>query len=106
MAYLNVNATRWVDDHFPGFVEIQFLQSDGGTITVIDKVPVVDRDNNLTPETRYPVPLQLDCSVLRVEQGEDGRQIARIELDYGVTDFADNAVFEVSVDLVGDLPDE
>ncbi|GGK59426.1 hypothetical protein [Nocardia camponoti] len=57
MMRLNAEATRWVDDAFPGFVEVAFRQADGAMVIFTEKLPVVDARSGLTAESAYPVSL-------------------------------------------------
>ncbi|WP_194813402.1 hypothetical protein [Nocardia sp. XZ_19_385] len=96
--------TQWVDDDFPGFVEIQFQQADDATVALIEKAPVLDNEDRLTLTSAYPVPWRLGCDVLHVEHDQHGRHVATIELHAGVSDPSGNGVYEVSVDQLGDMP--
>lgn len=62
--------------------------ADGGIAVLIDKVPVFGVD--VTPDSVYPVPVELACEVLRYE-GE----VAVIVLDHGITDQDDSGEFRV-----------
>ncbi|MEV6770094.1 hypothetical protein AB0N05_15865 [Nocardia sp. NPDC051030] len=100
MTYLRAEAVRWADDHFPGFVEIKFQQADGSTASLIEKVPVVQApgiagETELTCDATYPITLELGCDLMGIDPD---RRVATIELYWG------NGIFEVPVDLLGDLP--
>ena len=61
-------ATRCVDDAFPVWIEVEFTDADGATVTLIDKPPVFGVDYG--PATDYPAPVSVDCEVLRYESPE------------------------------------
>jgi hypothetical protein len=58
-------ATRCVDDAFPYWIEVEFADADGATVTVVDKAPVFGVGYG--PTTAYPAPVALECEVLRHE---------------------------------------
>jgi len=41
---LAVQITRYVDDHFPGFVECTFQDAEGKTHVFVEKVPIVSQE--------------------------------------------------------------
>ncbi|MGH3926263.1 MAG: hypothetical protein ACRDTT_25935 [Pseudonocardiaceae bacterium] len=55
MAYLTATAIRWVDDDFPGWVEVELVEADGPVITLADKAPVSEDGGRLTAEVACPV---------------------------------------------------
>lgn len=81
MNYLSGIATRWADDAFPGWVEVQIVDSDNTTVRLVDKVPVFG--DNLNAETVYPVPVEVACSVLRTEHNQQDRELAVVRLVRG-----------------------
>lgn len=95
MTYLKAEAVRWADDHFPGWVEITFRQADGSTARLVEKAPVVDGEDRLTPDAVYPVALELGCDISHVDRD---RRVATIELPWHM------GVFDVPIALLGDLP--
>ena len=44
MPTLAVQITRYVDDHFPGFVECTFQDAEGKTHVFVEKVPIVSQE--------------------------------------------------------------
>jgi len=85
---IRAEATRWVDDDQPGWVEIIIVDADGVRWVVVEKVPVLG-DDSLTPEATYPRPTLVPCNA---EPGdEDGRVVVTllhdIEAEGGQTRF-------------------
>ncbi|MEV0294852.1 hypothetical protein [Nocardia sp. NPDC050710] len=96
MTYLKAEVVRWADDSFPGFVEIEFRQADDSTVRLVEKAPVLDCEDRLTYDAAYPVTLELGCDIAHIDTD---RRVAAIELHW------DMGVFDVPIDLLGDLPD-
>lgn len=76
MMYLKAEAVRWADNEFPGWVEITFGQADGSTARLVEKAPVVDGEDRLTPVAVYPVALELGCGISHVDRD---RRVATVE---------------------------
>ncbi|WP_040810607.1 hypothetical protein [Nocardia concava] len=96
MTYIKAVAVRYEDDHFPGWVEAQFQQSDGSTASFVAKVPEFEEHDQLTRDAAYPIPLKIPCDLLTVDRD---RHLATIDLRIG-TD-----LYEVALDQLANLPD-
>ncbi|GIJ45324.1 hypothetical protein Val02_22100 [Virgisporangium aliadipatigenens] len=79
MYVVRVAAVRWVDEEWPGWVEVLLTESDGSVVSIVDKVPVLDGDGRLTPGGSLPVGLELPCDVL--ERRADGGAVIRLRSD-------------------------
>jgi hypothetical protein len=90
--------TRWVDEYFPGWVEVRFTAADGTEVAVTDKLPVFGID--MTVDTPLPVPSGLACDVLRRERDQDGGELAIVLLSYRVEDEDGRREFRVSAGQV------
>lgn len=77
MPSLAVEITRYVDDHFPGWVECVLLDADGTRHTFVDKVPVVTLAN-LQSDSDYPQPGSVRCEVEAQWIDDDGRCLVRV----------------------------
>jgi len=55
MPSLTVEISRFVDEHFPGFVECTLIDAAGTRHTIVDKVPIVTLAN-LSSTSSYPQP--------------------------------------------------
>lgn len=75
---VRVTATRWADDHFPGWIEAVIRGAGGRDHLVVEKVPVLTA-LDLRPGSDYPVELWLSATATAVES--DG---VRVVLDHGV----------------------
>jgi hypothetical protein len=56
------------DEPFPGWVEVTFTDADGHVWSVFDKPPVFANTDNLTRDSPFPVPVELDCEILSIDQ--------------------------------------
>ena len=100
MASLRGMATRWVDDAFPGWVEVRFVEADDTVVVLTDKTPVFGLDG-LTVDTALPAAVELPCEVLRRERDERRRELAVVVLSHGAMDQEGRNQFRVLADQVG-----
>jgi hypothetical protein len=77
MPAVSVQITRYVDDHFPGFVEFVLIDALGTTHTFVEKVPVVSIDN-LSSTSTYPCNVEIQCEIYREWQDDAGLSFAAI----------------------------
>jgi hypothetical protein len=62
---LRATAVRWVSrEPQPGLVEVQLIDRDGQSWSFIDKPPMFTARNELRSDTRYPVEVEIACSVI------------------------------------------
>jgi hypothetical protein len=99
MAYLRGAVTRWVDDAQPGWVETRLVDADGTVVLLTDKVPVFGLDG-VTADTPFPVPVDLECEVVRYERDWHDREIAVVVLDHGIMDQEGRNQFRVPADQI------
>jgi hypothetical protein len=85
MPAVSVQITRYIDDHFPGFVECVLVDAFGTAHTFIEKVPVVSADN-LSSVSTFPCSGEVQCEICREWQDEAGLSITAIctERPWGV----------------------
>jgi hypothetical protein len=84
MKYLRVQAVRWVADQpIPGIVEVRFRDASGVERVIVDKAPVFDPVNVLTPTATYPIDLGIPVEVVRTCQTTDG-EVVEIGLPWGL----------------------
>jgi len=57
-----VEISRFVDEHFPGFVECTLVDARGERHRFVEKAPVVSTAN-LTPASRYPQRGSIQCRI-------------------------------------------
>ena len=62
MTSIAIEIVRYVDDHFPGYVECLLTDARGDAHRFIEKVPVVTVAN-LTANSSYPQLGSLDCVI-------------------------------------------
>ena len=74
---LAVKIVRYVDDHQPGWVEVEFVDAQGQHHTFVDKVPGFT-SLPLDAHSSYPQPGQVACEVLSRSQDTLGRTLVSI----------------------------
>lgn len=86
---------RWVDDAFPGFVEVVLTEAAGKAHRLTEKPPVIG-DDRLTPDADYPLPVRLPCDV--VQEPTDGT--VEVLLRHGIESEEGTARFLVAAGSV------
>lgn len=76
--HVRATATRWADDHEPGWIEAVIRGAGGRDHRVVEKVPVLTT-LDLRADSEYPVELWLSATATAVER--DG---VRVVLDHGI----------------------
>jgi len=74
---LKVQIVRYVDDHFPGFVECELVDASGRIHTFVEKGPVVS-DKWPGPDGSYPMSGEIRCEILEQGHCQDGRELLRV----------------------------
>jgi hypothetical protein len=64
MPSVSVRITRYVDNHFPGFVECVLVDAFGASHTFIEKVPYVSAES-LSAVSTYPCNGEIECEFCR-----------------------------------------
>lgn len=77
MIAVTVQIERFVDDHFPGFVECRLVDALGYSHLFIEKVPVVTTEN-LGSDSSYPCAGTIACEVESELSDEQGRKLLRV----------------------------
>jgi len=95
MHYVRAEAVRWVDQVWPGWVEVHLPESDGTVALLVDKVPVFDYDDRLVPGAELPMSIQIPCDVLDWFVGQGGIRSAFIRLHFDVEDQSGRTMFKV-----------
>lgn len=80
MPVVSVQITRYVDDHFPGFVECVLVDAHGVSHTFVEKVPTVIADS-LSAASTYPCNGEIECEVCREWQDEKGLLLAVVSTE-------------------------
>jgi hypothetical protein len=89
MPALVVEISRFVDEHFPGFVECLLIDANGQSHIFIEKAPVVSVEN-LCTTSNYPCPGTIECEIEAKLKNNAGLSIVRvntIESTTGQTQF-------------------
>jgi hypothetical protein len=91
MHFISVRIVRFVDGHFPGWVECELVDAGGRRHIIIDKVPVLS-DKDLDADSEYPTAGSVPCEVLNRYQDEKGRELVcvttpGIETKEGLSEF-------------------
>ena len=77
MNILVVSIQRFVDDHFPGFVQCVVADADGFEHQFFEKVPVVT-SANLSSRSVYPQSGHIACTFEAEWIDDRGRKLARV----------------------------
>jgi hypothetical protein len=82
---VSIQITRYVDNHFPGFVECVLVDVLGVPHTFVEKVPYVSAES-LSAASTYPCNGEIECEVCREWQDTTGHafSIVRIESPWGL----------------------
>jgi hypothetical protein len=85
MPTVSVQITRYVDNHFPGFVECVLVDAFGAFHTFVEKVPYVSAES-LSAASTYPCNGEIECEVCREWKDAAGNafSIVRIESPWGI----------------------
>jgi hypothetical protein len=90
MPAISVQITRYIDDHFPGFVECVIVDAHGTTHTFIEKAPCLSV-TSLSAKSTYPCSGELMVEICREWQDETGFLLAVVntgkESSDGATEF-------------------
>jgi hypothetical protein len=81
LAEVSVRITRYVDDHFPGFVECLLVDATGRQHLFVDKGPVFSLEN-LLPTTVYPRPGVIMCEVDADWRDPHDADLVRIDTEH------------------------
>lgn len=71
---------RFVDDHFPGFVECLLVDADGCMHLFVEKAPVVSAAN-LSFDSGMPQPGHIACLVEAEWMDDLGRKLVRVSTE-------------------------
>jgi hypothetical protein len=63
-----------MDSHQPGWVEREFVDATGRPHSIVEKIPVVTRED-LDADSKYPRPGTVRCEVLKRYQNEKGQDL-------------------------------
>ena len=76
-AAIDVQIQRYVDDHFPGWVECGFIDAEGHEHIFVEKAPVISAEN-LFPDSVYPRQGFINCEVEKTWVDDAGRLLALV----------------------------
>lgn len=97
VAWIDCILTRWVSDEpQPGLVEARLTDAAGDEWAFVDKQAIFSSDA-LGPMTAYPVPGQIECTVLSDRSNEG---VVEIELRDGIAPEESPTVFSVRAEVV------
>jgi hypothetical protein len=77
---LAISIVRFVDGYQPGIVACEFLDANGQSHTLVDKVPIFCTED-LHADSEYPQPAAVRCFILEGWRDTEGRNIVRITTD-------------------------
>lgn len=82
--------TRWVDDAFPGWIEVQLVTADGRSQRIIEKVPVLTAAA-ISATSAFPQELWVRGTSIRVDD-----ESVEVTLGYGAVADDDSATLTFS----------
>ncbi|WP_326662110.1 hypothetical protein [Streptomyces sp. NBC_00385] len=87
MVGLRVEAVRWVDDAFPGWVEVQFSDARGKRWSLVDKAPAFGTAEELGPCSDYPLAVSVACAMVETATAdlEDDAVVTVSTSGHGIT---------------------
>jgi hypothetical protein len=77
MPELKVTILEFVDPRFPGWVAAEFVDAEGRTHRIVDKVPLFT-ERMLDAESRYPQEGSTECIVVGRWRDVQGRDVLKI----------------------------
>jgi hypothetical protein len=80
MPTVSVQITRYVDNHFPGFVEFVLVDVLGVAHTFVEKVPYVSAES-LSAASTYPCNGEIECEVCREWKDKAGHAFSILRID-------------------------
>ncbi|MFI7543828.1 hypothetical protein [Actinoplanes sp. NPDC049599] len=96
MYYVHAEVVRWVDEEWPGRVQVCLAESDGTVAMLVDKIPVFDSDDRLKPGTDLPIGIEIPCDLLGWTVKQGGKRTARVRLHFHVEDQDGRTTFNVT----------
>jgi hypothetical protein len=104
MNYLSVKITGLVSDDFPGFVEIQFNDSNGKTHTFVEKLLVVEDKDYLTLQGPYPRGGMIACEIVQ-ENISNNTVLIDTAKPWGIETQEGQTIFTVATTLITERDD-
>lgn len=104
MHHVRAEAVQWIDEEWPGRVEVHLTESDGDVASLIDKVPAFDYGDRLAPGVNLPVGIEVPCDVLEWVVDRAGNRSALIRLHSSIEDQNGRSVFNVNASNLASCP--
>ncbi|WP_406404785.1 hypothetical protein OH805_37035 [Streptomyces sp. NBC_00879] len=100
MVFLRCEAVRWVDDEpQPGLVEVRFTDAHNQQWTFVEKWPVFADRNRLTPDSTYPVAVEILCDTLADDDSSATADTVKVSVaPWGLESLEGRVEFEVRAD--------
>lgn len=104
MLAIKIQIARFVDFHFPGWVECKMADAHGHEHLFVDKVPVVT--SAVLDEASLPQPGFIGCVVVGEKKHGDGRRIVIVDTHtpWGIESTSGGTRFEVWPDQLAEIP--
>jgi hypothetical protein len=93
--YVRAEAVGWIDEEWPGWVEVHLIEPDGTVVSIVEKVPILDYDDRVVPGIQFPVVLAIPCDVIDRATDDRGNRTVAIRLRCNVEDRQGRAVFKL-----------
>ncbi len=107
LAELEVQIEKYIDHHFPGWVECTFSDAPGRKWYIREKVPVVS-ENNLDESSTYPQPATISREVISQQSDDNGVLLVEIDTEqpWHIESIDGQTRFKVSGDIIQFHADE
>lgn len=105
MQFVKVEICRYVDAHFPGWVECSVVDAGGHAHYFVEKIPALT-EANLDQASVLPQPGTFACIVLSRRERDDGREIVLIDTrsSSGIKSTGGRTLFYVFSEQLCELP--
>jgi hypothetical protein len=105
MLFIKVQISRYVDAHFPGWVEFSMVDANGQPHVFIDKIPAIT-ESHLDEFSSFPQPGLVACIALERKERDDGRQLVLIDTQspFGIESTDGRTQFDVFSEQLCERP--
>lgn len=84
-AIIRAQAIRWVDDGFPGWIEVKVIDAAGRDHRIVDKVPILTT-LDIRSDTRFPTELWIGAEATDVEGDHVSVRLKWVDTQEGLND--------------------
>jgi hypothetical protein len=93
--YVRAEVVQWVDNEWPGWVEVHLREADGTVVSLVDKGPDFDDGDRLILGTTLPADVGIPCEVLGWAVDQTSTRSSLVRLRSNVQDQRGRTTFHV-----------